>query len=73
MKTLNTNETGNCLSVLCNFYQTCNKNTASINYRTKFKFEPVVENNICHSFDSGHKIEIDLNDNKYPNKLIKLL
>ena len=59
---------GKCLSVQCDFYQTCVKNSVSHTYQTKRKFVPVlVDNDKCMSFDSGK--QSDLRDNNYPYKL----
>jgi len=60
-----------CLSVECDFYQTCCKNSVSHTYQTKRKFLPVIENqNQCMSFDSGKQSE--LRDNNYPYKLVRI-
>lgn len=57
-----------CLSVQCDFYQTCVKNSVSHTYQTKRKFVPVIQNDSqCMSFDSGKQSE--LRDNNYPYKL----
>lgn len=57
-----------CLSVRCDFYQTCTKNSMSGLYQTKKKFLPLIVNGFeCVSFDSGKRK--DLVDNCYPNKL----
>ena len=57
-----------CLSVGCDFYQTCAKNSVSPAYQTKLKFMPIIHNETeCHSSTSGKRF--DLRDNNYPNKL----
>ena len=71
MKELVTNENNECLSVRCDFYQTCKKNRVSKFYNTKRKFLPLVEKNICYSFDSGKRS--DLPDNAYPKKFVDFL
>jgi len=60
-----------CLSVGCDFYQTCAKNSVSANYQTHKKFIPVIVNsNECHSSTSGKRF--DLRDNNYPNNLNRM-
>ena len=60
-----------CLSVQCDFYQTCTKNSVAHNYQTKRKFIPVIVNeNQCISFDSGK--QSDIRDNNYPHKLVSM-
>jgi hypothetical protein len=60
-----------CLSVRCDFYQTCVKNSVSHTYKTKRKFVPLIVNQTqCFSFDSGK--QSNLRDNNYPHKLIQL-
>ena len=57
-----------CLSVGCDFYQTCAKNSVSSTYQTHKKFTPVIANETeCHSSTSGKRF--DLRDNNYPYKL----
>ena len=56
-----------CLSVGCDFYQTCTKNSVSSTYQTYKKFIPVINNETeCHSSTSGKRF--DMRDNNYPNK-----
>ena len=71
MKQLVTNENDECLSVRCDFYQTCQKSRVSKFYNTKRKFLPMVQNNVCYSFDSGKRS--DLPDNAYPKKVVDFL
>lgn len=60
-----------CLSVQCDFYQTCIKNTVSHTYQTKKKFIPIVLNSVeCFSFDSGK--QNNLRDNNYPHKFVSM-
>lgn len=61
------NSENECLSVRCDFYQTCNKNRVSKFYKTKHKFDPVIECNLCYSFHSGK--DSKFNDNCYPKSL----
>ena len=57
-----------CLSVGCDFYQTCAKNSVSRTYQTRLKFMPVIINETeCHSSTSGKRF--DMRDNNYPNKM----
>ena len=57
-----------CLSVGCDFYQTCAKNSVSNTYQTVRKFVPIIDNETeCHSSTSGKRF--DLRDNNYPNKI----
>lgn len=57
-----------CLSVSCDFYQTCVKNNVAHHYKTKLKFLPVITNQTeCHSNTSGKRS--DLKDNNYPYKI----
>jgi len=57
-----------CLSVGCDFYQTCTKNSVSSNYQTHRKFIPIIVNeDVCHSSTSGKRF--DMRDNNYPNKM----
>ena len=57
-----------CLSVGCDFYQTCAKNSVSGAYQTHRKFVPVIQNtNECHSSTSGKRF--DMRDNNYPNTI----
>lgn len=60
-----------CLSVRCDFYQTCYKNKVSKFYKTQRKFLPFVEGTHCYSFDSGK--DSSYKDNVYPKKLVELL
>lgn len=69
MKTLHLNKNNKCLSVGCDFYQTCDKNEVSQYYKTKRKFIPVVVDNACISYGSGKNSSI--RDNNYPYKLVK--
>jgi hypothetical protein len=60
-----------CLSVSCDFYQTCAKNSVTYHYKTKMKFLPVITNqNECHSNTSGK--QSNLKDNNYPHKLERM-
>jgi hypothetical protein len=57
-----------CLSVGCDFYQTCAKNSVSFAYQTRLKFMPIIKNETeCHSSTSGKRF--DMRDNNYPNKM----
>ena len=70
MKTLTLNVENKCLSVGCDFYQTCNKNTVSYSYKTKYKFDPIIKDNACYSYGSGKNSSFA--DNCYPKTIDKL-
>lgn len=54
-----------CMSVRCDFYQTCNINSVNYHYKTNQKFIPLVKDqDQCYSFGSGKRSE--LKDNNYP-------
>ena len=65
------NDNGMCMSVRCDFYQTCANNSVNMFYKTKQKFEPVLENNECLSYGSGKNTR-DYVDNCYPYLLKKI-
>lgn len=67
MKKIKTNDAGKCMSVGCDFYQTCEHNSVNSYYKTIRKFKPVIIDDICHSFGSG-KDTLNFKDNCYPNK-----
>lgn len=65
MKTIKINDNRQCMSVSCDFYQTCYHNSVSHTYTTKRKFAPTIINeNQCVSSTSGKRSE--LKDNNYP-------
>lgn len=71
MKTIKLNDDNKCMSVACDFYQTCYKNSVSHTYITKRKFYPVIENETrCFSSTSGKRSEF--RDNNYPEKYDQL-
>ena len=53
---IKTNDIGMCMSVGCDFYQTCTNNSVNMFYRPKYKFEPIIEDDICLSYGSGNHI-----------------
>ena len=64
-KVIKLNEKNQCMSVSCDFYQTCFYNSFSHTYTTIRKFYPhVVDGNKCYSVNSGKRSE--LKDNNYP-------
>jgi hypothetical protein len=66
MKLIKLNDVGMCMSVSCDFYQTCIHNSVSMNYKTKRKFYPKITDLVnCHSSKSGKRSE--LRDNNYPH------
>ena len=65
------NQNDECLSVRCDFYQTCHKNGVSKFYKTRRKFLPFVDGTHCYSFHSGK--DFSYKDNVYPNKLVDFL
>ena len=65
------NDHGMCMSVRCDFYQTCANNSANMFYKTQRKFEPVLDQGACLSYDSGKNTK-DYSDNCYPNLLKKI-
>lgn len=70
--TIHLNNKEECMSVKCDFYQTCTLNTINYMYKTKHKFIPIViDQNKCYSFDSGKRSE--LTDNNYPHLLRKFI
>ena len=69
--TIKVNDNGMCMSVGCDFYQTCTNNSVNMFYRPKYKFEPIIEDDICLSYDSG-KNSKDYPDNCYPNLVKKI-
>jgi hypothetical protein len=68
---IKTNDIGMCMSVGCDFYQTCSHNSVNMFYKTQRKFEPVLDEGVCLSYDSG-KNTTDYPDNCYPNLLKKI-
>jgi hypothetical protein len=68
---IKTNGIGMCMSVRCDFYQTCANNSVNMFYKTKHKFEPVLDQSICLSYDSGKNTTV-YHDNCYPNVLKKI-
>ncbi len=69
---IHTNDNDECLSVRCDFYQTCIKNSVSKFYKTKHKFEPnITEDYQCLSITSGKRS--DMTDNNYPVSLVKII
>ncbi len=69
--TIKRNDDGLCMSVKCDFYQTCVNNSVSKFYKTKRKFEPLIEEEVCISINSGKRSEI--RDNNYPNVMNKFI
>ena len=70
--TIKKNNIGLCMSVGCDFYQTCTNNSVNMFYRTEYKFEPLLENGECLSYGSG-KNTIEYKKNCYPNLLKKII
>ena len=68
---IKTNDIGMCMSVGCDFYQTCTNNSVNMFYKTKRKFEPMLDETLCLSYGSG-KNSKDYPDNCYPNVLKKI-
>ena len=68
---IKTNDIGMCMSVRCDFYQTCTNNSVNIYYRTKKKFEPILDGGVCLSYSSGKNTDVYL-DNCYPKVLKKI-
>jgi len=69
--TIKRNDDGLCMSVKCDFYQTCVNNSVSKFYKTKRKFEPLIEEEVCISINSGKRSE--LRDNNYPMVMNKFI
>ena len=70
--TIKRNDDGLCMSVKCDFYQTCVNNSVSKFYKTNRKFEPLIDDTeVCISFSSGKRSEI--RDNNYPNVMNKFI
>ena len=65
------NSNGMCMSVGCDFYQTCANNSVNGYYKTKRKFEPVLDGDNCVSYNSGKNTEV-YQDNCYPKVLKKI-
>ncbi len=65
------NDNGMCMSVGCDFYQTCANNSVNGYYKTKRKFEPVLDGDNCVSYNSGKNTEV-YQDNCYPKVLKKI-
>jgi len=64
-KVIKLNDKNQCMSVSCDFYQTCFYNSVSHTYTTIHKFYPhIVYGNHCYSATSGKRSE--LKDNNYP-------
>lgn len=61
-----------CMSVGCDFYQTCRLNSINLSYRTKHKFDPKLDGDICISYSSGKNTK-DYSDNCYPNLVEKIV
>ena len=68
---IKTNGIGMCMSVQCDFYQTCANNSVNMFYKTKRKFEPILSGDHCLSFGSGKNTEV-YQDNCYPKVLKKI-
>ena len=68
---IKTNGIGMCMSVRCDFYQTCANNSVNMFYKTKRKFEPILSGDQCLSFGSGKNTEV-YQDNCYPKVLKKI-
>jgi hypothetical protein len=68
---IKTNGIGMCMSVGCDFYQTCSHNSVNMFYKTKRKFEPILDGSVCLSYSSGKNTK-DYADNCYPNVLNKI-
>ena len=68
---IKTNGIGMCMSVGCDFYQTCSHNSVNMFYKTKRKFEPILDGSVCLSYSSGKNTK-DYTDNCYPNVLNKI-
>ena len=66
------NDIGMCMSVGCDFYQTCTNNSVNMFYRPKYKLEPIIEDDICLSYGSGKNTR-DFKENCYPNVLKKVI
>jgi hypothetical protein len=69
--TIKRNGDGLCMSVKCDFYQTCVNNSVSKFYKTKRKFEPLINAEVCVSINSGKRSE--LRDNNYPMVMNKFI
>lgn len=65
------NDDGLCMSVGCDFYQTCINNSVSKFYKTQRKFEPLINMEVCMSINSGKRSE--LRDNNYPMVMNKFI
>ena len=68
---IKTNSIGMCMSVGCDFYQTCANNSVNGYYKTKRKFEPVLDGDNCVSYNSGKNTEV-YQDNCYHKVLKKI-
>lgn len=69
--TIKRNDDGLCMSVKCDFYQTCIDNSVSKFYKTQRKFEPLIDEEVCISINSGNRSE--LRDNNYPMVMNKFI
>ena len=69
--TIKVNDNGMCMSVGCDFYQTCTNNSVNMFYRTKHKFETMLDEGVCLSYSSGKNTK-DYRDNCYPNLVKKI-
>jgi hypothetical protein len=68
---IKTNGIGMCMSVRCDFYQTCTNNSVNMFYKTKRKFEPILDGGVCLSYSSEKNTEV-YQDNCYPKVLKKI-
>ena len=68
---IKTNDIGMCMSVRCDFYQTCANNSVNMFYKTQHKFEPILDEGVCLSYNS-EKNTTDYPDNCYPKILKKI-
>jgi len=68
---IKTNNIGMCMSVRCDFYQTCTNNSVNMFYKTKRKFEPILYGDQCLSFGSGKNTDV-YQYNCYPKVLKKI-
>jgi hypothetical protein len=68
---IKTNGIGMCMSVGCDFYQTCSHNSVNMFYKTRHKFEPILDEGVCLSYSSGKNTDV-YQDNCYPKVLKKI-
>ena len=69
--TIKRNGIGMCMSVRCDFYQTCANNSVNMFYKTQYKFDPTLDGDVCLSYTSGKNTR-DYSTNCYPNLLKKI-